>query len=193
MSTIPLPHAAIVQSIQSVQPFAPGDILMIQSATTQANIPVLVLGINKLDPTQFILDTSTDPDTVKINTGVIVADPAWTSWTPVITSSPAGATTNVLLVARKLTKGKTVSWEIGWQGTIVAASSQILFTGLPVPANTNVRHAAAISMNDGNGVHISASAYIDGNGAVNANGLAGALPVNPALISIYLSGTYEIL
>ena len=127
MSTIPLPHAAIVQSIQSTQPFSPGDILMIQSATTQANIPVLVLGINKLDPTQFILDTSTDPDTVRINTGAggVTDDPAWTVFTPTFAIDGGVIATPTTMVAAYLKKGKTVQVRVQWEGTLCGGDGNI--------------------------------------------------------------------
>jgi len=188
MSTIPLPHAAIVQSIQSVQPFAPGDILMIQSATTQANIPVLVLGINKLDPTQFTLDTSTDPDTVKINTGTIVADPVWTAFTPTV----SGVTTTAI-EGRYLIKGKTVSFKIAWKGTLTAAAPLIQFATLPVarvgsvvdfvPAATTIRlpgnnYPAATSAIQGNVVY-----------AVSSNNVN--FPIAPTIIEVVIQGTYE--
>jgi len=192
MSTIPLPHAAIVQSIQSVQPFAPGDILMIQSATTQANIPVLVLGINKLDPTQFTLDTSTDPDTVKINTSVVAADPPWTAFTPTLAIDGAGnSLVTTVMVAKKIIRGKTMSFILYWSGTVGAATgSTITVTTIGVPAN-NARYACACAMAINTGAPVACSAFIGSAGQALVSDLAGFIPAGAAIFTI--SGTYEIL
>ncbi len=190
MSTIPLPHAAIVNSIQATQPFQPGDILLIQSATTQANIPVLVLAISKLNPAQFTIDTSTDPDIININSAVISADPAWTPFTPVVEPT-AGTLTTTLLSARQLVKGKTATINIYWEGFCdVTAPFTIIFAGIPTFKGPEFV-ALSVSILTNSGSTIADKITLARDGAVAVQGTI-PFPLAPETLKMSISGTFEI-
>jgi len=116
-----------VSTVLMSAPVDPGDILVVQQATMQANTPVLALRVAKLDSAQFIVDMGVDPPTIKsIAPGVTAA---WATFTPTISSSTAGVTfTPSSLNAKYTQSGKIVMFSIDWRGTLSIAANDIAFT-----------------------------------------------------------------
>ncbi len=87
--------------------------------------------------------TTTSPNNIEI-AATSTGDPAWTSFTPTVTSS-AGAITTSTLEAKYVQTGKTVKFFIFWTGQVSLASLDINFTTPVNPVNiTNFQMAPVL-------------------------------------------------
>ena len=181
-----------VSTVLMSAPVDPGDILVVQSATMQANTPVLALRVAKLDSTQFVVDMGVDPPTVKTSAAGI--PPVWQLWVPTILvgGSSSGITTTSF-IGKYSVSGKVMSVHLDWRGQVTLASGSMAFSP-PIPYSATV---GAQAMN---------AAYHDGTAFQSCSAQAG-LPVSQGFVlytgnavpfptavtlAVLISGTVEL-
>ena len=126
-----------VSTVLMSAPVNPGDVLVVQQATMQANTPVLALRIAKMDSTQFAVNMGVDPPTITSIAPGIVGGP-WISYTPTVGNFVNGTFVPKNVTGAYTQNGKTVAFRIRITAQITVPSGPATAGVTDMNSNFNV-------------------------------------------------------